>query len=201
MTPAALIGFDLLELRSRDLRPLSLSRRKKLLTKVLEGSTTGIVYSEHLDGDGAEVFAAASRMDIEGIVSKRCDRAYISGPCKHWVRSRIRTPRLCGVSRKTRRTEVNGTQALGGRFGCMTLGPDAASVKPDWSRQLIRPIELADGTVLHTLQDAAERILELPDLPSTRVAAERIIAAATKDGDMISTHAAIRLALLKVAAK
>jgi hypothetical protein len=79
----------------------------------------------------------------------------------------------------------------------MTFDPDNPSVTPDWSRQLIRPIELADGTVLHTLKDAAERILELPDLPSTRVAALRIIDAATKGGDMISTHAAIRLALLK----
>jgi len=79
----------------------------------------------------------------------------------------------------------------------MTLDPDDPSVIPDWSRQLIRPIELVDGTVLHTLKDAAERILELPDLPSTRVAAVRIIEAATKGGDMFSTHVAVRLALLK----
>jgi hypothetical protein len=50
---------------------------------------------------------------------------------------------------------------------------------------------------LHTLKDAAERILQLPDLPSTRVAAQRIIEAATMGGDMISTHASVRLALLK----
>jgi hypothetical protein len=85
-----------------------------------------------------------------------------------------------------------------GVFACMPLDPDDLSATPDWSRQLVRRIELADGTILHTLQDAAERILELPDLPSTRVAAQRIIDAATNNGDMVSTHAAIRLALLKV---
>ena len=81
-----LIGFDLLELGSRDLRPLPLVRRKSLLAELLEGSRAGIVYSEHLEGDGAAVFAAASRMGFEGIVSKRRDRAYVSGPCKHWVK-------------------------------------------------------------------------------------------------------------------
>jgi hypothetical protein len=68
---------------------------------------------------------------------------------------------------------------------------------PDWSRQLIQPIHLSDGTVLKTLGDAANRIVKLPASPSARVAAERIIEAATKGGDMFSTHAAIRLALLK----
>ena len=66
-----------------------------------------------------------------------------------------------------------------------------------WSRLLIRPIRLHDGTLLFTLKDAAERILEMPASPSTRVAAERIINAALRGGDMASTHAALRLALLK----
>jgi bifunctional non-homologous end joining protein LigD len=70
-----LIGFDLLQLGSKDLRALPLSMRKDLLAKLLEGSTGGIVYSEHLEGDGADVFAAACRMGLEGIVSKRRDRA------------------------------------------------------------------------------------------------------------------------------
>jgi hypothetical protein len=66
-----------------------------------------------------------------------------------------------------------------------------------WSRLLTRPIRLRDGTVLFTLKDAAERILETPASPSTRVAAKRIIDAALRGGDMASTLAAVRLALLK----
>jgi hypothetical protein len=66
----------------------------------------------------------------------------------------------------------------------------------NWSRLLIKPIRLRDGTVLFTLKDAAERILEMPAAPSSRVAAERIIAAALHEGDMSSTDAALRLALL-----
>lgn len=68
---------------------------------------------------------------------------------------------------------------------------------PDWSRQLITPIHLSDGTVLRTLGDAADRVVRLRPTPSAQVAAERIIEAATKGGNMFSTHAAIRLALLK----
>lgn len=67
-----------------------------------------------------------------------------------------------------------------------------------WSRLLLRPIRLRDGTVLFTLKDAAERILAAPASPSARVAAERIIEAALRGGDMASTQAAVRLALLKL---
>lgn len=67
----------------------------------------------------------------------------------------------------------------------------------NWSRLFASPIRLQDGTILFTLKDAAERILELPATPSCRVAAQRIIDAALRNGDMASTRASVRLALLK----
>jgi hypothetical protein len=67
----------------------------------------------------------------------------------------------------------------------------------NWSRLFPIPIRLQDGAVLFTLKDAAERILETPASPSCRVAAQRIIDAALRNGDMASTRAAVRLALLK----
>jgi ATP-dependent DNA ligase len=69
----------------------------RLLAKLLEGSAGGIVYSEHLEGDGADVFAAACGMGLEGIVSKRRDRPYTSGPCKHWVK--VKNPNAPAVLR------------------------------------------------------------------------------------------------------
>jgi hypothetical protein len=69
--------------------------------------------------------------------------------------------------------------------------------EPNWSRLLLRPIRLRDGTVLFTLKDAARKVLEMPASPSSRVAAERIIAAATGEGDMSATQVSVRLALLK----
>jgi len=81
-----LVAFDLMQLGSRNLVALPLVQRKSLLAELLEGSAGGIVYAEHLDGDGAEIFAQACRLGCEGIVSKRRDRPYTSGTCKHWVK-------------------------------------------------------------------------------------------------------------------
>ena len=67
--------------------------------------------------------------------------------------------------------------------------------RASWSKLLLRPIHLDDGTVLQTLKDAAARILELPPAPSSRVAAQRIIDSALDEGDMIATEIAVRLAL------
>lgn len=67
----------------------------------------------------------------------------------------------------------------------------------NWSRLFASPIRLRDGAVLFTLKDAADRILKAPASPSCRVAAQRIIDAALRGGDMASAQAAVRLALLK----
>jgi bifunctional non-homologous end joining protein LigD len=37
----------------------------------------GIRFNEHMEGDGATVFAHACKMELEGIVSKRKDSAYV----------------------------------------------------------------------------------------------------------------------------
>jgi bifunctional non-homologous end joining protein LigD len=40
----------------------------------------GVRFNEHLGGDGPTVFAHACKMGLEGIVSKRKDSMYRSGP-------------------------------------------------------------------------------------------------------------------------
>ena len=92
-----LIAFDLVQLGALDLLSMPLEMRKDLLAELLDGLSAGIVYSEHLDGDGVAVFAAACRMGLEGIVSKRRDLPYVSGPCKHWVK--VKNPTAPAVLR------------------------------------------------------------------------------------------------------
>jgi bifunctional non-homologous end joining protein LigD len=46
----------------------------------------GIQYNEHLEGDGAAIFALACKLGLEGIVSKRRDQPYRSGPSKAWLK-------------------------------------------------------------------------------------------------------------------
>ncbi len=82
-----LIAFDLMQVGGRDLLPLPLEMRKGLLAELLDGAAGGIVYADHLEGrEGIPMFEAACKMGLEGIVSKRRDKAYCSGPCKHWIK-------------------------------------------------------------------------------------------------------------------
>src|SRR5215469_589283 len=62
---AFLYAFDLLELDGVDLRPLPLEQRKEHLRNLLSGCASGIQFSEHLEGDGATVFAHACRLGCE----------------------------------------------------------------------------------------------------------------------------------------
>ena len=47
-----------------------------------------IQFVEHLTGDGPTVFAHVCRMGLEGIVSKRTDAPYRSGPSRSWLKSK-----------------------------------------------------------------------------------------------------------------
>ena len=81
-----LFAFDLIEHDGEDLRRLALVERKPRLRALLARRKSGIVYNEHLDGDGATIFAHACKLGFEGIVSKRRDFAYSSGRSKGWLK-------------------------------------------------------------------------------------------------------------------
>jgi bifunctional non-homologous end joining protein LigD len=81
-------AFDLLELDGEDWRPRPLLERKASLQKLIAKVPAGIRYSEHLDGDGAAIFAHACRLGAEGIVSKHREHPYRYGPSKAWLKVR-----------------------------------------------------------------------------------------------------------------
>jgi len=81
-----LYAFDLIEIDSEDIRRLPLEDRKRRLKRLLGRRRSGIVYNEHLEGDGASIFAHACRLGAEGIVSKRLDLRYTSGRTKGWLK-------------------------------------------------------------------------------------------------------------------
>ena len=87
---AMLVAFDLIENHGKDLRALPLLERKRRLARLI-GKTKqwrAIQYNAHLKGNGASVFAHVCRMGLEGIVSKRADSPYRSGPSKTWVKTK-----------------------------------------------------------------------------------------------------------------
>jgi bifunctional non-homologous end joining protein LigD len=80
-------AFDLLYLNGQDLRSLPQIERKERLKSLLPNEGA-VRYSDHSRGDGREMLEAGCRMNLEGIVSKRVDAAYISGRRDDWVKSK-----------------------------------------------------------------------------------------------------------------
>ena len=86
---ATLVAFDLLRHDGADLRDVRLIERKLRLAGLLDESRwPALQYGDHLTGNGAVVFDHVSRMGLEGIVSKRLDSPYRSGPSKTWLKSK-----------------------------------------------------------------------------------------------------------------
>jgi len=61
------------------------------LRKVHKRTKRGIQYVEHTEGDGVEMFKAICKLGLEGIVSKKLNAPYKSGPSKAWLK--IKNPR------------------------------------------------------------------------------------------------------------
>jgi len=82
---ARLIAFDLLGLNGEDLRRMPLDARRKRLAGLLRAWDEALWFSGNVQGrDGEALFARACAMGLEGIVSKRIDTAYRSGPFSGW---------------------------------------------------------------------------------------------------------------------
>ena len=59
---------------------ISLEVRTATLASIVAKARPGIRFNEHMEGDGPTVLANACKMGLEGIVSKRKDSRYRSGP-------------------------------------------------------------------------------------------------------------------------
>ena len=79
--------------RGHDLRDHRFLDRKATLARLLRDTEAGILFNEHVAGDGPTVFEHACRLGAEGIVSKRIDGTYRSGLCPVWFA--IRPASLC----------------------------------------------------------------------------------------------------------
>ena len=80
-------AFDLLW-RDGDLRKLPQVERKQMLSDLLGENDIGlpVIYSEHLIGDGQEMFDHAAKLNFEGIVSKNAQAPYRSDRNEGWLK-------------------------------------------------------------------------------------------------------------------
>ena len=89
--PLLFYAFDLLHLDGHDLAAVPLAERKDALAALLAPlvhDRSAIQISDHVRGNGAAFFDRASRMGLEGIVSKRAGSAYASGRSGDWVKTK-----------------------------------------------------------------------------------------------------------------
>jgi bifunctional non-homologous end joining protein LigD len=89
-------AFDLMMLNGEDLRRKPYVERKSALRKLLRHGR-GIQYVEHAEGHGDKLFAAACKLGLEGIVSKKLDAPYRSGPSKTWIK--VKNPKAPAFTR------------------------------------------------------------------------------------------------------
>ena len=64
---------------------------------MLQRTHRGIQYVEHTEGDGVEMFKAICKLGLEGIVSKKLNAPYKSGPSKAWLK--IKNPNAPAATR------------------------------------------------------------------------------------------------------
>jgi bifunctional non-homologous end joining protein LigD len=95
---AILYAFDLIEHEGEDMRNLPFLDRKAALARLLRDTEAGILLNEHIAENGPTVFAHACQLGAEGIVSKKVDGTYRSGPCRVWVK--VRNPAGIAVQRE-----------------------------------------------------------------------------------------------------
>jgi len=111
--------FDLLHLDGVDLTRLPLLERKQRLQQLLKskGVADGpLRYSDHVHGQGAELFAKACDSGLEGVVSKRSAASYTSGRSRDWLKTKC--------SQRQEFVIVGFTDPAGSRtgFGALLLG-------------------------------------------------------------------------------
>jgi DNA ligase D len=82
-------AFDLCHLDGYDLTGCKLSDRKAALDGLigpLIDARSPVQISEHIEGDGDLLLAQASRMGLEGVVSKKADSRYVQMRSASWVK-------------------------------------------------------------------------------------------------------------------
>ena len=113
--------FDILHIDGIDVAAVPLIERKQLLERILEKVPRPLAYSAHIAGNGRQVFDAAARHDLEGIVSKRATAPHRGGRSDDWRKSKALTSDEFAV--------VGFTPPKGSRagFGALLLArPDPA---------------------------------------------------------------------------
>ncbi|MER8811291.1 ATP-dependent DNA ligase [Mesorhizobium australicum] len=96
------VAFDLLHLNGHDLRDMALEERREILASMIEPGGR-IQFSESLPGPAKAILHLVDQAGLEGMVSKRRDSKYRSGPSANWLKAKcysVDEYELLGVERE-----------------------------------------------------------------------------------------------------
>ncbi|MGA7294784.1 MAG: non-homologous end-joining DNA ligase [Terriglobales bacterium] len=113
--PVVYYAFDLLYLDGFDLRRVALEERKRLLReRIADG---GIVhFSDHYAENGIDLFEAAKKRGLEGIVAKKRKSIYEEKRTRDWLKIKITQRQECVIGGYT---DPEGSREY---FGALVLG-------------------------------------------------------------------------------
>jgi bifunctional non-homologous end joining protein LigD len=113
--PVIYYAFDLLYLDGLDLHRAALDERKRLLQeKIVAGGL--IQFSDHYAEKGLDLFEAAKRRGLEGIVAKKRSSAYEEKRSANWLKIKITQRQECVIGGYT---DPEGSREY---FGALVLG-------------------------------------------------------------------------------
>ena len=137
-------AFDIVVEGGEDLRQMSLSMRKTNLERLLARRPEGIFVNPFERGEiGPDLFDAACRLGLEGLVSKRRDRPYRGGRSKDWVKVKNRSspamnrPRGCSgehrfqVKRSSPKTDSTNEKPRIATGQAVTVDPALTAPRKD----------------------------------------------------------------------
>lgn len=113
--PVIYYAFDLLYLDGFDLRRVPLEQRKQLLQDHLKPNEL-IHFSDHYPEKGLELFDAAKRRGLEGILAKRRNSQYEEKRSSDWLKIKITRRQECVIGGYT---DPEGSRTY---FGALVLG-------------------------------------------------------------------------------
>ncbi|TGQ89196.1 ATP-dependent DNA ligase [Mesorhizobium sp. M8A.F.Ca.ET.208.01.1.1] len=96
------VAFDLLHINGHHIRDMPLEDRREILAEMIPDGQR-IQFSQALAGEASAIFHLIDQAGMEGMVSKRRDSKYRSGPSTNWLKAKCYTVEeyeLLGVERE-----------------------------------------------------------------------------------------------------
>ena len=133
-------AFDLLHLNGTDLRASPLiERRAKLKGLIGEEGAGALQFSEEFIGDGAALFRACAKHQLEGIVSKLASSRYRSGRSRRWLKTKCFVESeltLIGIDRDRKTGAARALLAKADRSDLIYAGAAFLALNEDARKEL-----------------------------------------------------------------